>query len=133
LCLKILYAIFVIKANMKKILLVEDDLYLQRIYTLKLTNNGYQVFLALNSDQALDLAKREQPNLIILDIMIPGKMNGFELLDIFKKDEKTKKIPVIILTNLDLEKEKAKELGASDYLLKSDTDLNDLIRRIDVL
>jgi len=118
---------------MKKILLVEDDLYLQRIYTLKLTNNGYQVFLALNSDQALDLAKREQPNLIILDIMIPGKMNGFELLDIFKKDEKTKKIPVIILTNLDLEKEKAKELGASDYLLKSDTDLNDLIRRIDVL
>src|SRR5512141_2250993 len=106
---------------MKKVLLVEDDLDIQRIYTEKLKNNGFNVILAPDASNGLQYAKAEKPNIILLDIMLPGKMNGFELLEILKKDDNLRKIPVIVMTNLDTEKKQALDIGANDYLIKANT------------
>ena len=114
----------------KRILLVEDDLDIQRVYTEKLKNNGFEVILAANASSGFQYAKEENPNLILLDIMLPGKMNGFEFLEILRKDENLKKIPVIVLTNLDTEKDQALKVGAKDYLIKANTSLNDLVTKV---
>jgi DNA-binding response OmpR family regulator len=115
---------------MKKILLIEDDLDLQRVYSQKLEHEGFQVVLAQDATQGLYSAKSDKPNLILLDIMLPGKMNGFELLETFKKDNELKKIPVIVLTNLDTEKSIAEKIGATDYLVKANTDLDALVEEV---
>jgi len=114
----------------KKVLLIEDDLDIQRIYTEKLKNNGFEVVLAHDADSGLQFTKVEKPNLILLDIMLPGKMNGFELLEILKKDDNLKKIPVIVMTNLDTEKKQALDIGANDYLIKANTSLDDLLTKV---
>lgn len=113
----------------KKILLIEDDLDIQRIYSEKLTNAGYAVTLAVNGDQGLTQIKNETPNLVLLDIMLPGTMNGFELLEIIKKDDRLKNVPVVVLTNLDTEKDQAMKIGANDYLLKVTLSLEDLVNK----
>lgn len=115
----------------KKVVLVEDDLDLQRIYSEKLKRSGYDLVLAVDATQGLNRIKSESPNLILLDIMLPGKMNGFELLEILKKDEGLKKIPVIVLTNLDTEKEQAIKVGANDYLIKSNMSLDDVVKKVE--
>ena len=115
---------------MKNILLIEDDLDIQKIYGEKLSSVGYKVFLATNCAKGLQIAKDDEPKLILLDIMLPGKINGLELLEIIKKDENLKKIPVVVLTNLGTEKNNAMKIGASDYLLKVDTDLEELVRQV---
>ncbi len=114
----------------KKVLLIEDDLDIQRIYSEKLTNKGYNVILALDAANGLTYAKNENPNIILLDIMLPGTMNGFELLEILKKDDTLKRIPVICLTNLDTEKEQALKVGANDYLIKANISLDDVVNKV---
>ncbi|OGM21786.1 hypothetical protein A2863_00680 [Candidatus Woesebacteria bacterium RIFCSPHIGHO2_01_FULL_38_9b] len=113
-----------------KILLVEDDLDIQRIYSSKLSMEGYEVILTIDALQGLHLAKSEKPSIILLDIMLPGKMNGFELLEQLKKSDELKNIPVIVLTNLDTEKEQALQVGADDYLIKANTDLNQIVEKV---
>lgn len=115
---------------MAKILLIEDDLDIQRIYSEKLKIDGHEVILSLNATIGLQYLKTEKPDLILLDIMLPGKMNGFELLEIIKKDSSLSKIPVIVLTNLDTEKEQAMKIGADDYLIKANTSLDDLLKKV---
>ena len=107
----------------KNILLVDDDPLIIRMYQNRLSNDGYTVRTASNGEEALIQVIKEKPDLILLDIMMP-KMNGVETLKALKREEKTKDIPVIILTNLgdnpeDIES--AKKLGALDYLVKADT------------
>jgi two-component system, OmpR family, phosphate regulon response regulator PhoB len=114
----------------KKILLVEDDLDLQKMYLEKLKMNNYEVVIASNSSTALQFALDEKPNLIILDIMIPGKMNGMDVLSALKKNKNTSNIAVLVLTNLDGEKKEAMALGASDYLVKAETSLNLLLEKV---
>jgi two-component system alkaline phosphatase synthesis response regulator PhoP len=114
----------------KKVLLIEDDLDIQRIYTEKLINNGFDVILALDASNGLQSARSEKPSLILLDIMLPGKMNGFELLEMLKKDDSLKKIPIIVLTNLDTEKKQALDIGANDYLVKANTSLEYLLTKV---
>lgn len=114
----------------KKILLIEDDLDIQRIYSTKLGSQGYEVLLTVDALEGFDLAKKNKPNLIFLDIMLPGKLNGFELLEALKKDEALKSIPVIVLTNLDTEKQQAMQVGAQDYLIKANTDLNQIVEKV---
>jgi DNA-binding response OmpR family regulator len=118
-------------SQVKNILLIEDDLDIQKVYFEKLSSAGYQVFLASNSTQGLQIVKNEKLGLILLDIMLPGKINGLELLEIFKKDKALKAIPVIILTNLKTKKDSALKIGAIDYLLKADTDLNTLVEKVE--
>ena len=114
--------------NKKIILLVEDDPLILRMYQTKLTNDGYKVNTAFNGEEAIIQAKKEKPDLIFLDVMMP-KMNGVETLKALKGDPQTAQIPVIILTNLgdktdDIQK--AKELGALDYMVKSQISLKQL-------
>lgn len=114
----------------KNILLVEDDLDIQRVYSEKLTLEGYSVHPAVDVPHGMHLLEQIRPDLILLDIMLPGQMNGFEMLQHIKGDEKYKDIPVIVLTNLDTEREEALKVGAVDYLIKANTELSDLAAKI---
>lgn len=118
--------------NKKIVLLVDDDPLIIRMYQNKLTNEGYKVNIAFNGEEALVQVKREKPDLILLDVMMP-KMNGPETLKALKEDPNTKMIPVIILTNLEDNPqyvESAKKLQALDYLVKSEISLKDLSERV---
>jgi two-component system, OmpR family, alkaline phosphatase synthesis response regulator PhoP len=114
----------------KRVLLIEDDLDLQRIYSEKLGNKGFIVDLAVDATQGLTAIKNIKPNLILLDIMLPGTMNGFELLKKIKSEDQIKNIPVIVITNLDTESEEAFKLGASDYFIKANTELNEVVEKV---
>ena len=105
-------------SSSRKIVIIEDDPDVLRIYTDVLTEKGYEIASISNSSEALSLLKQPPPRLILLDIMIPGSVNGIELLGQIKKDPNLKKIPIIVLTNLDTEEKIARELGANEYLVK---------------
>lgn len=107
----------------KKILLVEDEPLLISLYKETFENEPYIFNIAETGNDALRAAKSSYPDLILLDILLPG-MNGFEVLRKLKSSSKTKDIPVIVLTNLgseetDKDKQLALSLGAVDYLIKS--------------
>lgn len=114
-----------------KILLVEDDLSLLKIYSNKLKISGFDVSVAITGDEALRKVKTELPDLVLLDLILPGK-DGFMVLEEIKSDPKTRKIPVVILSNLGQESDikRGKELGAIDYLVKSDIGLMDLVAKM---
>ena len=115
----------------QRILIIDDDPLIARMYENKLKVDGYDVDVAVNGEEALSRALHHRPDLIFLDIMMP-KMNGVETLKHLKANTHTQDIPVIILTNLgDREDdiEKAKELGALDYLVKSKISLKELSER----
>ena len=115
----------------KKILVAEDDELYGKVYLSKLTQLGYQVFLVLNGKEAIDVARRELPSLIIMDIIMPV-MDGFAALKELKSDQTTKNIKVLIMSNLSQDSDiaKAKELGAIEYLVKSNISITDLVEKI---
>jgi len=116
------------------ILLAEDDAFVSDIYHTKLTREGYNVILASDGRSALEELKKDIPDLILLDIMMPY-MDGMEVLEELKKTEQWKDIPVLLLTNLS-EKEnvkKALELGAQDYLIKSHFTPSEIFEKIRAL
>ncbi len=102
------------------ILLVEDDTFLGEMYATKFTIEGYRVSVATDGAKGLRMAQTELPDIILLDILLP-KMDGFQVLEHLKKEEKTKNIPVILLTNLSQKEdvERGLKLGAVDYLIKA--------------
>jgi len=110
------------------ILIAEDDTFLLRVYSAELQKAGYRVTSADDGEKVLAMAREEIPDLILLDILMPKK-NGFEVLEEMRKDEKLAKTPVIVLTSLEREEDAkhAKKLGANDYFIKSDMDLDNLI------
>ncbi len=99
---------------MKRILIVEDDAEFQEIYKNKLAEEGFEVSNAYVGKQALEMLKGQKPDVILLDIILPGGMNGFDVLEQIKRNENLKSIPVIVLTNLDGEAKTAMEVGAVD-------------------
>lgn len=103
-----------------KILLVEDDPFLLSMYATKFELEGFKIATADNGEKGLQMASDEEPDIILLDILMP-KMNGFEVLEGLKSKEETKNIPVILLTNLNQkdEVERGMALGADDYLIKA--------------
>jgi len=104
----------------KKILLVEDDKFLSEMYSTKLTESGFEVETAFDGEEGLRKAGEFQPDLILLDIVLPKK-DGFEVLKELKAKEELSKILVIALTNLGQKEEVQKgfDLGASDYIIKA--------------
>ncbi len=114
----------------KVILIIEDDVNLQQVYLDALTQEGFVVLQALNGKQGLRMAKFEKPDLILLDIMLPSGMNGFDVLEELKRDLDTKKIPVTILTNLESEQKTAKDIGAQDYLIKANVSVGEIIEHV---
>ena len=106
---------------MKKILLIEDDLPLLRMYQVAFKGSGHQLITATDVEEGLDLAKKEKPDLILLDMVLPKK-SGFDVLKELKSDQEFSHIPVICLSVLHQQEdiEKSKQLGAQDYFVKTD-------------
>lgn len=116
---------------MQAILFVEDEPTLQKALGLALAQEGYEVKTTADGEAGLQFAREIKPNLILLDLILP-KMDGFEVLEELKKDDGTKDIPVIVLTNLESSQdiEKALALGANTYLVKANYDLKDVIEKV---
>ena len=106
--------------NKYKILIVEDDSFLLNMYATKFEMEGFEVIMAEDGEKGLRLAKKELPDMILLDILLP-KMNGFEVLKALKEDDKGKDLRVLLLTNLSqrAEVDQGFDLGAIDYLIKA--------------
>ena len=114
---------------MAKILLVEDDNNLREIYEARLQAEGYDIVAARDGEEALTVAMKERPDLIISDVMMP-KISGFDMLDIIRSTEETKNVKVIMMTALSQaeDKERATKLGADRYLVKSQVTLEDVAK-----
>lgn len=119
------------ETSKKIILVVEDNEIINSAYKKALEAAGYTAIFATTGDQGCNLVKTHGPNLILLDIMLQGQKNGFDVLGILKSDEKTKKIPVFVMTNLDTSHEKeAIEMGAARFFVKANTSLTEIIEAI---
>jgi CheY-like chemotaxis protein len=120
---------------MAKILLVEDDKSLREIYGVRLQAEGYTIISAGDGEEALAVAIKERPDLIVSDVMMP-KISGFDMLDILRSTTETKDIKVIMMTALSSEDQRARgeALGADRYLVKSQVGIEDVVRTVhDVL
>jgi DNA-binding response OmpR family regulator len=117
--------------NQKKVLLAEDDKTLLEMYNLKFKESGLNILTVQDGLAALDLAKKELPDLILLDIMMP-KMDGFAVLTELKADAQTSKIPVFMLSNLGQKAdiEKGQRLGATDYIVKASMTPSQVLEKI---
>jgi CheY-like chemotaxis protein len=116
----------------KKILIVEDDNFVAEVYFTKLSEMGYESLLAQNGREGIEILKKNKIDLILLDILMPI-MDGMEMLNEVKKDEKLKSIPVILLTNVG-EKDsiqKVREMGVKNYLIKSHFTPAEVIEKIE--
>jgi CheY-like chemotaxis protein len=113
------------------VLLAEDDRILRKAGETSLTRKGYSVIPALDGEDALAKAFAHQPDLILLDVMMP-KMQGFDVLARLKSDATTRDIPVIMLSNLEQEAEVRRSIegGARSYLVKSNVPLDELAERV---
>lgn len=118
---------------MKKILIVEDDIEAQNLYKEILSAQNFEVIPAANAQEAFQALKNMVPDLILLDIMLPGGQNGFDVLEQIKRSEHLKAIPVIVLTNLDTEEDTARKVGATDYIVKTDATLDNIVQRVKTL
>ena len=116
---------------MTKIMLVEDDKSLREIYGIRLVAEGYEVVSAGDGEEALAMAVKERPDLIISDVMMP-KISGFDMLDILRSTPETKDIKVIMMTALSSEdqRERGENLGANRYLVKSQVGIEDVINAV---
>lgn len=115
----------------KKILVAEDDRFLSNAYRVKLTKAGFEVKVAGDGAEALNILQTFIPDLILLDLVMPVK-DGFATLEVIKADERLKMIPVIVASNLGQKEDcdRALKLGAKDFVIKSDLSLDTLIQKI---
>ncbi len=119
---------------MAKILLVEDDQFLLSLLKTRLEKEKFDVILAHDGPEALKLLRETKPDLILLDIILPG-MSGFDVLEEVQKDPQLrdkKSIPVIIISNLGQESdiERGKELGVADYFVKARVSIDELVKKV---
>lgn len=116
---------------MTKILLVEDDKSLREIYGVRLLAEGYDIVSAGDGEEALAMAIKDRPDLIVSDVMMP-KISGFDMLDILRSTTETKNIKVIMMTALSSEeqRERGVNLGADRYLVKSQVGIEDVVRTV---
>ncbi len=115
----------------KTIMLVEDDTFLSDIISRKLSKEGARLLHARDGESAMEILTRERPDIILLDILLPG-MDGYEILKWLKKDPLKKLIPVILLSNLGQQSDidKGRELGAEKFLIKATVTLDEIINEI---
>jgi len=116
---------------MAKILIVEDDKFLRELIARKLTAENYQISEAIDGEEGLKKIKEEKPDLVLLDLILPG-IDGFEVLSRLKEDPSLALIPVIILSNLGQREdvERGMKLGAVDYLVKAHFTPNEIIEKV---
>lgn len=115
----------------KKILLIEDEDIMINLLEKKLTQEGYDVTVAKNGEEGLKSMREIKPDIILLDLVMP-KMGGFEVMEEMNKDPELKKIPIIIISNSGqpVELGKAKELGAKDWLIKTEFDPQEVLDKV---
>jgi DNA-binding response OmpR family regulator len=116
---------------MAKILLIEDDPLIVKIYKTRLSADGYEVISADNGQDGLKLAMENPPNLIVLDIMMP-KMDGFGVLEKLRTEENTKQVPILVYSNLGAEDEiqRARKLGATEFIVKANISPTEMVTKI---
>lgn len=114
-----------------QILAVEDDNFLRDLLSRKLGHENCDFIAAVDGETALKILETETPSIILLDLILPG-IDGYEVLEKIKSNPKTKNIPVVILSNLGQESdiEKAKKLGADDFLIKANFSIDEVIGKI---
>lgn len=117
--------------NLKKIIIIEDDEFFRELMISKLKNENYKIITATNKEDGLKKIKKEKPNLILVNIIIP-RISGFEFLKEIKKDSTLFSIPIIIISNLGQVENIKKyiELGATDYIMKAHFTPNEIINII---
>lgn len=117
----------------KRVLIIEDDKFLGSLLARKLEKEEFTASIAANGVEAFDKINESLPNLILLDLILPN-MNGFEILEVLKKNQKTKDTPVIILSNLSQKEdiEKSLKLGAADYLVKAYSTPQEIVEKIKI-
>lgn len=115
----------------KTILIIEDEYFIQDMYRLYFSKAGFKVITASDGQEGLDKVRNNQIDLILLDIMLP-KINGIEVLKELKKDQKTNKIPIFLLTNLGQESiiKEAYKIGAEGYMIKANFLPEDIIKKV---
>ncbi len=116
------------------VMLIEDDEFLRELIIKKLKNHGYNIMTAIDGEEGLKAVEEKKPSLVLLDVIMPG-MDGFDVLKKIKehKEEQVAQTPVIMLTNLgeDTNAQKAKDLGALDYILKANLSTDDILKKVD--
>lgn len=119
-----------INAKKVKVLVVEDDSMILDMYVHKFEQEGFAVIRLDRGDGVVELVEREQPALILLDVIMPG-LDGFTVLESLKSNDKTKHIPVAMLTNLgqDEDKTKGQQLGAVGYIVKSNLTPGEVVKK----
>lgn len=116
---------------MAKILLVEDDVALRDVYSARLQAEGYTIVTAANGEEALAMAVKEMPDLVLLDVMMP-RISGFDVLDIIRSTPETAAVKVIMMTALSSPEDHARgeKLGVDRYLVKSQVTLEEVVGTI---
>jgi DNA-binding response OmpR family regulator len=119
---------------MSKVLIAEDDKFLASAYRLKFEKTNFEVKLASDGEEAVSLAKSFKPDVILLDLIMP-KMNGFDVLSKLRADPSSKSTPILITSNLGQPDDikKGMELGATDYFIKSEISLEDIVKKVESL
>lgn len=119
------------EVSMAQVLIIEDDKFLSKIYSTKLKNEGIDAEFAVDGEMGLEMMRGARPKLILLDLIMP-KLDGFGVLEAMSADSDLNTIPVYVLSNLgqDEDMARAKELGAKDFIVKSDTSIGDVIDKI---
>ena len=115
----------------KKILLIEDEQLMIDLLKRKLTQEGYEISVAKDGIEGLEKMRKIKPDLILLDIVMP-RMGGFEVMEEMIKEEELKKMPVIVISNSGqpVELDRAKQLGANDWLIKTDFDPQEVVEKV---
>ncbi|MBZ9572652.1 response regulator [Patescibacteria group bacterium] len=115
----------------KKILIIEDEEIIYSLLQKKLTGGGYEVSIAKDGVEGLEKMKTVKPDLVLLDIIMPQK-GGFEVMEEMQRDENLKDIPIIVISNSGqpVELDRAKELGAKDWLIKTEFDPQEVLEKI---
>lgn len=118
---------------MPNVLIIEDDKFLSKIYLTKFTKSGMEVRVAGNGEEGLKMMREEKPDVVLLDLIMP-KMDGFEVLMEVKNDSSLKTIPILVLSNLGQsdDMQRAKELGAKEFIIKSDISIQDVVTKIEM-
>lgn len=116
---------------MKSILVAEDDKFLANAYRVKLEKEGFAVTLAFDGNEAVELVKAKKPDLIVMDLVMPVS-DGFSAIESIKLEPELKSIPIIVASNLSQKEDidRGLGLGANDYIIKSETPLDELISKI---
>lgn len=115
----------------KKILLIEDEEIMVDLLTKKLEKEGYELSVARDGKEGLEMMKKGRPDLVLLDIIMP-KMGGFEVMEAMNKDSELKQIPIIVISNSGqpVELDRAQRLGARDWLIKTEFDPQEVLDKV---